>query len=135
MTLFLLPTGYLASYPITYRLLLGSDSNCLPLFSSMGRVWQCREPSTGEIQRREQWQSLRKYCFPPAEWLVDHTPVQHLVIAFAYLVDTDEQIRSDAAEREFDRRLQVLLASGNRAAIVKMFVDFEPTSCSLSQHK
>ncbi len=125
VTLFLLPAGYLASYPIAYRMLLGADANNSRVFSYMGTAWSRPDAGSEGFHRYEAWLKLQQYCFPAAEWFIDHTPIQRPLLAFAWVIDVDEQLGDAVSEREFDRGMQALLAAGNRTAI--------GSSCSLSR--
>jgi hypothetical protein len=112
--LVLVPVAYLASYPVAYRVLIGSDAKqdesvpfrqdaCIPAKFSPDALacWKA-------------WQRLEQYYFPPAEWLIDSTPFRTPVLTFARLVDTDEQMEGNIRSRDFRRRHRAVLATGSK---------------------
>ncbi len=129
VVVFLLPVGYLASYPIAYRLLLGSDTNNSRVFSYTGTAWQRPFVGSEGFNRYEAWLKLQRYCFPAAEWLLDHAPIQRPLLAFAWLIDVDEQLNDELRERELNRALRAILRTGNRTALLEFLVGPELPVC------
>ncbi len=103
MTALLLPTGYLASYPVVYRLLEGSDEASRRWYSMLYvHISFCDEPSREELDRQEMWWKLQRYYYPPVEWVIDYTPLRHPIVALAVLMHTDKQILDDSRIRTGD---------------------------------
>ncbi len=101
--LFLLPTGYLASYPIAYRFLEGSDEASLRWYSMLDiHISIHYDPSREEMDRQEMWWGLQRYYYPPVEWVIDYTPLRHPIVALAVLMQTDKQILDDSRIRTGD---------------------------------
>jgi hypothetical protein len=85
--------GYVASYPVAYRLQNGPDvgprmhNPCVVVDN-----WQ-----------ENSWRVLTTYYYPPVEWMIDHTPVRIVVLKWAALWGVEEQLDTDSTVRDFLR--------------------------------
>jgi hypothetical protein len=99
-------TGYVASYPMAYRVLVGSDldfSRRATVSSFIGPnfsgCWAC-QPSQAAIEKWNKWQFLRRFYFPPVEWMIDHTALMRPMLIWASVWDVDRQLAGDHLSRE-----------------------------------
>ena len=121
--LVLIPASYLASYPLAYRALVGSDANrgqSVPASLDAARTCYpslAPAPAASAMKKYRVWEWLQRNYFPPAEWLMDHTPARHPILALADLADSDEQIQEGMRRRAFWRRVDAIMATGGSKAV------------------
>jgi hypothetical protein len=113
----MIPSAYLASYPIAYRVLVGSDEDRNSSVPFLRMCCLCEPPTPEAIQRWELWCKLSRYYFPPAEWMTDHTPVQIPVLFMARMVNVGSQLEGEVESRAFHRRIDQALRTGNWAEV------------------
>jgi len=99
---FAAPCIYAGSYPVAYRMLVGSDEawkngrspRSLVCFSG------CLEPvSEIAVQRSQTFASLEEWYYPPAIWMTDHTWLGRPMFAWAKLWSVSEQLEFDQVIR------------------------------------
>jgi hypothetical protein len=94
-------TGYVASYPMAYRLFVGIDDDhlCYVLLTNNSpRVEFESFPSMSE-QQWKAWNYLERYYFPPVKWLIDHTPLRRPLMNWASVWSVNGQLEADYTAR------------------------------------
>lgn len=120
LALVLAPVGYLISYPLAYRSLVGSDASRTESVPFTIACCLCEGPTEAEFARWRAWARLEQCYFPPAEWLLDHTPLRYPMLSVARLVDADEQLQGEICSRDLRRTAEEAKRTGGEEAAIQM---------------
>lgn len=114
---------YVLSYPISYRLLVGSDRYEMALHEAWNEkqtVLYCGDaPQLHSGACWEAWGYLRKYYYPPVEWAMDFLPVRTAVLSIAYVIEVDWQINRDLMWKDFSRNINRAMRTGTLDQFLK----------------
>ncbi|MDZ4685649.1 MAG: hypothetical protein SH850_11340 [Planctomycetaceae bacterium] len=102
---FVVSWAYVGSYAVTYRFLLGSDTEL-----ASGRGLNSRyhvgvgykyivERRSPVPNAKKVWNLLDRYYYLPVLWLIDRTPLQSPMLKWAAVWDVDEQVEADSVFR------------------------------------